>query len=115
MANRLGTADIDILDISQVPMFNESDDQTDSEIIRYLAAQDQQFRQRYYHDPEHDHTTTAARLKALLNGCHKEIHRLKASRSLLVGASWTDQGSSRAQLDVRLRDTRIPWETGMLL
>ena len=39
MANRFrNMADIDILDISQVPMFNESDDQTDSEIIQYLAA-----------------------------------------------------------------------------
>lgn len=101
MANRFrNMADIDILDISQVPMFNESDDQTDSEIIQYLAAKISNSDGVIIATPEHDHTTTAA-LKSIIEWMSYKIHPFEGKPVLLVGASWTDQGSSRAQLDVR--------------
>ena len=101
MANRFrNMADINILDISQVPMFNESDDQTDSEIIQYLAAKIGNSDGVIIATPEHDHTTTAA-LKNIIEWMSYKIHPFEGKPVLLVGASWTDQGSSRAQLDVR--------------
>lgn len=51
-------ADIEILDISQVPIFNESEDLSESDLLQYLNAKIAGSDGVILATPEHDHTTT---------------------------------------------------------
>ena len=50
--------------------------------------------------PEHNHTVTAG-LKSLLEWLSFKIHPLENKPVMIVGASYYDQGTSRAQLHLR--------------
>lgn len=101
MANRFNNvADIEVLSIKDVPMFNEDDDQTNSMAVQYLKHRIENADGVIMATPEHNHTTTAA-LKSTIEWLSYKIHPLADKPVLVIGASYFTQGSSRAQLDLR--------------
>lgn len=93
-------ADIEVLNINDVPMFNEDRDATDTPAIQNLKKQIEDADGVIIATPEHNHTTTAA-LKSVIEWLSYKIHPLDQKPVLIVGASYFSEGSSRAQLDVR--------------
>lgn len=93
-------AEIEILDIKNVPIFCEDHDITDSEVIQTLKRKIEAADGVIIATPEHNHTITAA-LKSVLEWLSYQIHPLEDKPVMIVGASYFTQGSSRAQLDLR--------------
>lgn len=89
-----------ILEISEVPLFNQSENQTDSEMIQYLNHEILEADGVIIATPEHNHTIPAA-LKSVIEWLSFEIHPLENKPVMVIGASYYDQGSSRAQLHLR--------------
>src|SRR5690625_3472245 len=92
--------DLEILEIKEVPMFNQSDDQTNSEVIQNIHRKILESDGVIIATPEHNHTIPAG-LKSLLEWLSFKIHSLEDKPVMIVGASYYDQGSSRAQLHLR--------------
>ncbi|NJE32934.1 NADPH-dependent oxidoreductase [Lactobacillus agilis] len=93
-------AEIEILDIKDVPIFNESDDQTETPMIQNLVKKIKAADGVILATPEHNHTTTAA-MKNVLEWLSFKVHPFQDKPVLIVGASYFSQGSSRAQLSLR--------------
>ncbi|XJS11635.1 NAD(P)H-dependent oxidoreductase [Aerococcaceae bacterium WGS1372] len=93
--------ELDIIEIDQVPLFNQSDDQTNSEVIQDIAKRIEQASGVIMATPEHNHTIPAA-LKSLIEWLSFKIHPLENKPVMIVGASYFSQGSSRAQLSLRM-------------
>ncbi len=93
-------ADIEVLDIDQVPMFDETDDQTDSPVIQTFNQKISQADGVIIATPEHNHTIPSS-LNSLLEWLSFNIHPLDGKPVMIVGASYSEQGSSRAQLHLR--------------
>ena len=93
-------AEIEILDIKDVPIFNESDDQTETPVIQNLVKKIKAADGVILATPEHNHTTTAA-MKNVLEWLSFKVHPFQDKPVLIVGASYFSQGSSRAQLSLR--------------
>lgn len=93
-------AEIEILDIKDVPIFNESDDQTENPVIQNLVKKIKAADGVILATPEHNHTTTAA-MKNVLEWLSFKVHPFQDKPVLIVGASYFSQGSSRAQLSLR--------------
>ena len=93
-------ADIEILDISDVPMFNQSNDQSDSPAIQYLNHKILAADGVIIATPEHNHTIPAA-LKSVIEWLSYNLHPFTDKPVMIVGASYFIQGSSRAQLNLR--------------
>lgn len=93
-------ADISVLNINDVPMFNEDQDATNTPVIQNLAKQIADADGVILATPEHNHTTTAA-LKSVIEWLSYKVHPFNQKPVLIVGASYFTQGSSRAQLDLR--------------
>lgn len=93
-------AQIEILDIKQVPLFNESCDQTNSEIIQRFNTKIMAADGVIIATPEHNHSIPSA-LKSLIEWLSFNIHPLDGKPVMLIGASYDVQGSSRAQLHLR--------------
>ena len=92
--------ELEILEITDVPMFNQSDDQTDSPVIQNIHNKILAADGVIIATPEHNHTIPAG-LKSLLEWLSFKIHPLEDKPVMIVGASYYDQGSSRAQLHLR--------------
>lgn len=92
--------DIELLDIQDVPMFNQSDDQTEGDAVQYLKHKIESADGVILATPEHNHTITAA-LKSVIEWLSFKIHPMAGKPVMIVGASYYDQGSSRAQLNLR--------------
>ncbi|KRO00418.1 NAD(P)H-dependent oxidoreductase [Companilactobacillus kimchiensis] len=95
-----GIVDIDVLDINEVPMFNQDDDQTNSAVIQNLSKKISAADGVIIATPEHNHSVPAA-LKNVIEWLSYEIHPLDGKPVMIVGASYHTQGSSRAQLHLR--------------
>ncbi|MBM6763460.1 NADPH-dependent oxidoreductase [Ligilactobacillus agilis] len=93
-------AEIEILDIKDVPIFNESDDQTETPVIQNLVKKIKAADGVILATPEHNHTTTAT-MKNVLEWLSFKVHPFQDKPVLIVGASYFSQGSSRAQLSLR--------------
>lgn len=93
--------DLDIIEIDQVPLFNQSNDQTHSEVIQDIATRIEQANGIIIATPEHNHTIPAA-LKSLIEWLSFKIHPIENKPVMIVGASYFTQGSSRAQLSLRM-------------
>ena len=93
-------AEIEILDIKDVPIFNESDDRTETPVIQNLVKKIKAADGVILATPEHNHTTTAA-MKNVLEWLSFKVHPFQDKPVLIVGASYFSQGSSRAQLSLR--------------
>lgn len=92
--------DLEILEIKDVPMFNQSKDQTNSAVIQNIHRKILQADGVIIATPEHNHTIPAG-LKSVLEWLSFKIHSLENKPVMIVGASYFDQGSSRAQLHLR--------------
>lgn len=93
-------ADIEILEITDVPMFNETDDQTDTPVIQKFNKAISEADGVIISTPEHNHTIPSS-LNSLLEWLSFNIHPLDGKPTMIVGASYDVQGSSRAQLHLR--------------
>lgn len=92
--------DLEILEIKDVPMFNQSNDQTNSESIQRIHRKITNADGVIIATPEHNHTIPAA-LKSLIEWLSFQIHSFEKKPVMIVGASYFDQGTSRAQLHLR--------------
>jgi len=95
-----GLVDIDVVNINDVPMFNQDDDQTNSEIIQNISKKISAADGVIIATPEHNHSVPAA-LKNIIEWLSYEIHPFDGKPVMIVGASYHTQGSSRAQLHLR--------------
>lgn len=92
-------AEIEILEIKDVPMFNESADQN----LPIIQTFDQKIIDAdgvIISTPEHNHSIPSA-LKSTLEWLSNDVHSFEGKPVMIVGASYHDQGSSRAQLHLR--------------
>lgn len=93
-------AEIEILELTDVPMFNESKDQSDSEIIQEFNQKIEAADGVIIATPEHNHSIPSA-LKNIIEWLSFNLHPLDGKPVMIVGASYNIQGSSRAQLHLR--------------
>lgn len=92
--------DLEILEIKDVPLFNQSDDQTNSQPIQKLTKKIEAADGVIIATPEHNHSIPSS-LKSVLEWLSFKVHPLENKPVMIVGASYYDQGSSRAQLHLR--------------
>ncbi|MFC6181796.1 flavocytochrome c [Lactiplantibacillus daowaiensis] len=93
-------AELEILELTDVPLFNETADQAKYPIIQTfndkIAAADGVV----IATPEHNHSVPSA-LKSIIEWLSFNLHPFDGKPIMLVGASYSVQGSSRAQLHLR--------------
>src|SRR5690625_3048438 len=92
--------DVEVLDIKDVPMFNQSNDQTNSEPIQRLNRKISEADGVIIATPEYNHSIPSA-LQSVLEWLSFKIHPLDGKPVMIVGASYDVQGSSRSQLHLR--------------
>lgn len=93
-------AEIEIMELTEVPMFNESEDQTDSDVIQLFNSKIMEADGVIIATPEHNHSIPSA-LKSILEWLSFNLHPFDGKPVMIVGASYDVQGSSRAQLHLR--------------
>ena len=92
--------ELEVLEIADVPLFNQSHDQTDHSAIQELVTKITAADGVIIATPEHNHTITAA-LKNTIEWLSFKVHPFEGKPVMIVGASFYQQGSSRAQLHLR--------------
>lgn len=92
--------ELEVLEIKDVPLFNQSNDQTASAAIQYLNEKISSADGVIIATPEHNHTIPAG-LKSVIEWLSFKIHPLDGKPVMIVGASYYEQGSSRAQVHLR--------------
>ncbi len=92
--------ELEVLEIKDVPIFNQDDDQSDSFAIQYLYNKITRADGVIIATPEHNHTITPA-LKSTLEWLSFNLHPFENKPVMIVGASYYDQGTSRAQVHLR--------------
>ncbi|WP_165210549.1 NAD(P)H-dependent oxidoreductase [Streptococcus tangpeifui] len=92
--------ELEVLEIKDVPMFNQDEDQSDSFAVRYLYNKITRADGVIIATPEHNHTITPA-LKSTLEWLSFNLHPFENKPVMIVGASYYDQGTSRAQVHLR--------------
>ncbi|MFC2400362.1 MAG: NAD(P)H-dependent oxidoreductase [Streptococcus sobrinus] len=92
--------ELEVLEIKDVPMFNQDDDQSDSFTVQYLYNKITRADGVIIATPEHNHTITPA-LKSTLEWLSFNLHPFENKPVMIVGASYYDQGTSRAQVHLR--------------
>ncbi|MBO0995979.1 NAD(P)H-dependent oxidoreductase [Bacillus sp. SD088] len=92
--------EVEVLDIKDVPMFNQSNDQTDSAPIQYLNEKITEADGVIIATPEYNHSIPSA-LQSVIEWLSFKIHPLDGKPVMIVGASYDVQGSSRSQLHLR--------------
>ena len=80
-------ADIEILEITDVPMFNETDDQTESAVIQTFNTKITEADGVIIATPEHNHTIPSS-LNSLTEWLSFNIHSLTGKPIMIVGASY---------------------------
>lgn len=93
-------AEIEILELRGVPMFNESDDQSLSPVIQNFNTKITEADGVIIATPEHNHSIPSA-LKSILEWLSWNLHPFDGKPVMVVGAAYDVQGSSRAQLHLR--------------
>lgn len=93
-------AEIEILEITDVPMFNQSNNQSYSKVIQTFNEKIIASDGVIMATPEYNHSIPSA-LKSLIEWLSFELHPLAGKPVMIVGASLGTQGSSRAQLHLR--------------
>ena len=98
------TDEVDVIDIRDVPMFNENYKGRASKVIADLDQRIGSADAVIIASPEYNHSITSA-LKSVVEWLSYEVHPLENKPVMIVGASTHEQGSSRSQ--VQLRDILI--------
>lgn len=93
-------AEIEILELKDVPMFNETDDQSNSPLIQEFNTKIEEADGVIIATPEHNHSVPSA-LKSIIEWLSFNLHPFDGKPVMIVGASYDVQGSSRAQLHLR--------------
>lgn len=93
-------AEIEILEITDVPMFNQSDNQSSSEVIQMFNDKIIASDGVIIATPEYNHSIPSS-LKSLIEWLSFDLHPLAGKPVMILGASLDVQGSSRAQLHLR--------------
>lgn len=92
--------EIELLEIKDIPMFNQDEDLSQTFAIQYLYNKITRADGVIIATPEHNHTITPA-LKSTLEWLSFSLHPLENKPVMIVGASYYDQGTSRAQVHLR--------------
>ena len=92
--------ELEVLEIKDVPIFNQDEDLSDSLPIRYLYNKIIRADGVIIATPEHNHSITAA-LKNTLEWLSFKLHPFENKPVMIMGASYHDQGTSRAQVHLR--------------
>lgn len=92
--------DVEVLDIKDIPMFNQSDDQTNSAPIQHFNKKVTEADGVIIATPEYNHSVPSA-LQSVIEWLSFKIHPLDGKPVMIVGASYDVQGSSRSQLHLR--------------
>lgn len=92
--------EIELLEIKDVPMFNQSDNQTNTPVIQNLTKKISEADGIIIATPEHNRTVPPA-LKSVIEWLSYEVQPFEDQPVLIVGASYHDQGTSRAQVHLR--------------
>ena len=92
--------EFELLEIKDVPLFNQSNDQTNTEVIQNLNRKISEADGVIIATPEHNRTVPPA-LKSVIEWLSFKVHPFQDQPVLIVGASYFDQGTSRAQLHLR--------------
>jgi DUF438 domain-containing protein len=95
-----GLFTLELVEIKDLPLFNQDEDQTDSPAIQQLNRKIILADGVIIATPEHNHTVPAG-LKSVLEWLSFKIHPLENKPVMVVGASYYDQGTSRSQLHLR--------------
>lgn len=95
----VGLFELEVMEIKDVPLFNQ-DEPGDDFAIRLLTNKINRADGVIIATPEHNHTITAA-LKSTLEWLSFKVHPFENKPVMVLGASYYQQGSSRAQLDLR--------------
>lgn len=93
-------AEIEILEIKDVPLFNESKDMSYTPLIQSFNSKILAADGVIIATPEYNHSIPSS-LKSLLEWLSFNLHPLDGKPVMIVGASLDVQGSSRAQLHLR--------------
>ncbi|MCQ9217022.1 NADPH-dependent FMN reductase, partial [Streptococcus gallolyticus] len=92
--------DLELLEIDDVPMFNQDENWKDNFQLRLLYNKITRADGVIIATPEHNHTITAA-LKSVLEWLSYDVHPFDNKPVMIIGASYYDQGTSRAQVHWR--------------
>ena len=92
--------ELEIFEIKDIPLFNQDIDVSDNFNLQLIYHKITRADGVIIATPEHNHTTTPA-LKSLIEWLSYELHPFDSKPVMIVGASYYDQGSSRAQLQLR--------------
>ena len=92
--------ELEVLEIDEVPMFNQDEKWDESFQLRYLYNKITRADGVIIAPPEHNHTITAS-IKSVLEWLSYGIHPLLNKPVMITGASYGTLGSSRAQLQLR--------------
>ncbi|MGX7775657.1 NAD(P)H-dependent oxidoreductase [Streptococcus pluranimalium] len=93
--------EIEVLEIKDVPMFNQDEDQSNNFALRYLYNKITRADGVIIATPEHNHTITPALKSTLEWLSFGDLHPFENKPIMIVGASYYDQGTSRAQVHLR--------------
>ncbi|GBG94413.1 FMN reductase [Ligilactobacillus salitolerans] len=93
-------AQIELLEIKDYPMFNVSDDQSDSDLIAGDAARIEDADGVVIATSEHNRLIPSS-LKSFLEWMSYKVHPFNSKPVMIVGTSITKQGSASAQLALR--------------
>lgn len=104
MARHFSDDEIDVIDIRQVPMFNENYKGNIPEVVADIDRRVSSADAVIIASPEYNHSITSA-LKSLVEWLSYEVHPMQDKPVMIIGASTHDQGASRSQ--VQLRDILI--------
>ncbi|KXT75042.1 Fumarate reductase, flavoprotein subunit precursor [Streptococcus sp. DD10] len=92
--------ELEVLEIDEVPMFNQDEKWDESFQLRLLYNKITRSDGVIIATPEHNHTISAS-LKSVLEWLSFEVHPFENKPVMIVGASYYDQGTSRAQVHLR--------------
>lgn len=92
--------ELELLEIKDVPMFNQDDTWDKNFQLRLIYNKITRSDGVIIATPEHNHTITAA-LKSVIEWLSYDVHPFDSKPVMIVGASYYDQGTSRAQVHLR--------------
>ncbi|MGV3323576.1 NAD(P)H-dependent oxidoreductase [Streptococcus hyovaginalis] len=93
--------ELEVLEIKDVPMFNQDEDQSENFALRYLYNKITRADGVIIATPEHNHTITPALKSTLEWLSFGDLHPFENKPIMIVEASYYDQGTSRAQVHLR--------------
>ncbi|MCF1676623.1 MAG: FAD-dependent oxidoreductase [Tetragenococcus halophilus] len=92
--------EIEVLELTDVPMFNETADDLAPKAVQYLEKKILESDGVIIGTPEHNHSLPSA-LKSVIEWLSFKVHPFNDKPVMIVGASYSEQGSSRSQLHLR--------------